>query len=223
MAEVPAGTAILGQPRGDGFGWDNEFEQHVVQVPAFRISRFKTTNGEYLDYVREGAAAPHFWVSRQGRWFLRVMFGEIPLPLDWPVYVTHAEATAYARWRGGFLPSEAQFHRVAEGATPVNVNFERWDPVAVDACPGASSYGVQQLRGNGWEWTSTVFDPFPGFQPFPFYPGYSANFFDGKHYVMKGGSPRTAACLLRPTFRNWFRPDYPYVYAGFRVAEDGNS
>ena len=54
----------------------------------------------------------------------------------------------------------------------------------------------------------------------PFYPGYSANFFDGKHYVMKGGSPRTAACMLRRSFRNWFQPHYPYVYATFRCVED---
>jgi formylglycine-generating enzyme required for sulfatase activity len=65
-----------------------------------------------------------------------------------------------------------------------------------------------------------VFGPFPGFEPFPFYPGYSADFFDGKHYVMKGGSPRTARCFLRSSFRNWFRADYPYVYAGFRIVED---
>ena len=48
-----------------------------------------------------------------------------------------------------------------------------------------------------------------------FYPGYSADFFDGQHYVMKGASPRTASLLTRPSFRNWFRPDYPYMYAGF--------
>ena len=54
----------------------------------------------------------------------------------------------------------------------------------------------------------------------PFYPGYSANFFDGKQYVMKGGSPRTAACMLRRSFRNWFQPHYPYVYATFRCVED---
>jgi formylglycine-generating enzyme required for sulfatase activity len=76
------------------------------------------------------------------------------------------------------------------------------------------------MWGNGWEWTSTLFAPFPGFQPFPFYPGYSANFFDGQHYVMKGRSARTAACMLRPSFRNWFQPHYPYVYAGFRCVSN---
>ena len=62
--------------------------------------------------------------------------------------------------------------------------------------------------------------PFPGFEPFEFYPGYSANFFDGEHYVMKGGSARTAGCMLRRSFRNWFQPHYQYVYAGFRCVRN---
>ena len=78
------------------------------------------------------------------------------------------------------------------------------------------------MLGNGWEWTSSVFQPFPGFEAFPFYRGYSADFFDGKHYVIKGGSTRTAASMLRRSFRNWFQPHYQYVYAGFRcVSERG--
>jgi formylglycine-generating enzyme required for sulfatase activity len=91
----------------------------------------------------------------------------------------------------------------------------------VNATPaGDSAFGLSQLVGNGWEWTSTVFGPFPGFRADANYPGYSANFFDGEHYVMKGASPRTAACFLRRSFRNWFRPDYPYVYATFRCVEN---
>jgi formylglycine-generating enzyme required for sulfatase activity len=218
MMEIPAGIATLGRPRNDGFGWDNEFDRHAIHVPAFRISRYKISNGEYLEFVHAGAAAPNFWAQRDGRWFLRAMFGEIPLPLDWPVYVTHSQASAYAKWRNSALPSEEQFHRAAEGALPVNADFEHWDPVPVDAGP-ASGHGISQMIGNGWEWTSTVFGPFAGFERFPFYPGYSADFFDGKHFVMKGGSPRTARCMLRESFRNWFRADYPYVYAGFRMVE----
>ena len=83
---------------------------------------------------------------------------------------------------------------------------------------GDSAFGVKDLLGNGWEWTRTAFEPFSGFRPHPFYAGYSANFFDGHHYVLKGGSPRTAACMLRRSFRNWFQPHYRYVYAGFRTA-----
>jgi formylglycine-generating enzyme required for sulfatase activity len=89
--------------------------------------------------------------------------------------------------------------------------------VPVNSFPeGQSAFGVHDLLGNGWEWTSTVFGPFPGFEPFTFYRGYSADFFDGRHFVMKGGSARTAACMLRPAFRNWFQAHYQYVYAGFR-------
>ena len=79
-----------------------------------------------------------------------------------------------------------------------------------------SAFGVEGQFGNGWEWTSTLFDALPGFEAFPFYLGYSANFFDGQHYVLKGGSARTAQCMLRPAFRNWFQAHYQYVYAGFR-------
>jgi formylglycine-generating enzyme required for sulfatase activity len=238
MIDIPAGTATLGRDPGDGFGWDNEFRTHAVETPAFAVSKYKITNAEYLRFVRAGAAPPHFWKERKGEFFLRTMFGEIPLPLDWPVWTTHQEAEAYARWAGKSLPTEAQYHRAAFGTpegrerpypwggappepTHGNFDFARWDPVPVTATPaGDSAFGVSQLAGNGWEWTSTRFEPFPGFEIFPFYPGYSANFFDGAHYVIKGGSPRTAAPLLRRSFRNWFRPDYPYVYAGFRVTEN---
>jgi formylglycine-generating enzyme required for sulfatase activity len=73
--------------------------------------------------------------------------------------------------------------------------------------------------GNGWEWTSTPFGPFPGFRPLRAYPGYSRDFFDGRHFVMKGASPRTPLGLVRPSFRNWFQPHYPFAYATFRCVE----
>jgi formylglycine-generating enzyme required for sulfatase activity len=235
---IPAGQATLGREAGDGFGWDNEFERHTVKVPAFAIARYKVTNGDYLEFVRDGGDPPPFWSLDGGQWRLRTMFAEAPLPLDWPVYVTWRGAASYARWRGKRLPTEPEFHRAAYG-TPSgderpypwgdappdrprgNFDFARWDPEPVTARPqGDSAFGVAQLVGNGWEWTATPFEPFPGFQPFPFYPGYSADFFDGSHYVLKGGSPRTAGPLLRRSFRNWFRPNYPHVYAGFRVVEN---
>jgi ergothioneine biosynthesis protein EgtB len=256
---IPAGTATLGLRRAAGrFGWDNEFEEHRVALPAFTIGKYKVTNGLFLKFVNEGGYRerslwndrdwrwkeeagldhPQFWVPARAGWKIRTMFAEVPLPLDWPVYVSHAEATAYARWAGGALPTEAQFHRAAYGtpdgaeseypwgseppsAQHGNFDFARWDPTPVNAFPaGDSAFGVADLLGNGWEWTATVFAPLPGFAPFPFYPGYSADFFDGKHYVMKGGSPRTAACMLRRSFRNWFQGRYPHVYAGFRIVQE---
>jgi formylglycine-generating enzyme required for sulfatase activity len=176
---------------------------------------------------------PLFWTRRDDRWFWRGMFEEVPLPPAWPVYVSQFEAAAYARWAGGRLPTEAEYQRAAYGSPggagepgidvaalePERANFDfvSWDPRPVGTYPeAASSWGVEDLIGNGWEWTSTVFAGFPGFQPLPSYPEYSADFFDGQHCVMKGASPATARELVRPSFRNWFRPNYPYVYAKFR-------
>jgi formylglycine-generating enzyme required for sulfatase activity len=237
MIPIPGGVATLGQKPGE-FGWDNEFSEHPVTVSDFAIAKHKVTNGQYLEFVREGAPPPHFWTERNGEWFYRGMFAEIPLPLNAPVYVTHQEACRYARWKNATLPGEEQFHRAAYGTpsgdqrtypwgadrpdyTRGNFDFHHWDPVDVDSTPaGDSAFGVSQLVGNGWEWTATRFGPFPGFEPFSFYASYSRNFFDGEHYVLKGASPRTDACFARRSFRNWFRPDYPYVYASFRLAEN---
>jgi formylglycine-generating enzyme required for sulfatase activity len=163
------------------------------------------------------------------------MFGRIPLPESWPVYVSLAEAAAFARWRGVRLPTEAEFQRATYGS-PSGEREHPWgdrgadsslgafdfcgfDPVPSGSSPaGASAWGVHDLVGNGWEWTETVFAPFPGFRVIPSYPEYSADFFDGQHFVMKGASTATARELLRPTFRNWFRRRYPYMYATFRCA-----
>ncbi|HEX3742461.1 MAG TPA: SUMF1/EgtB/PvdO family nonheme iron enzyme [Bryobacteraceae bacterium] len=218
MVEFGAGKVQLGLPAGQGFGWDNEFEAHCADVPAFSIGKYKVTNGEYLQFVRDGAAPPFFWMERDGQWRYRGMFQDVALPLDAPVYVTHDEAESYAQWRGMRLPAEAEFQRAASaGAVSSNSDFRYWDPIAVNADEAPHDGAPQQMVGNGWEWTSTIFAPFPGFRPMPFYANYSEPFFDGAHYVLKGGSPRTAACMLRPSFRNWFRPAYPYLYSTFRL------
>ena len=216
VVSIPAGRVTLGAK--NTFGWDNEFPAMTEDVPAFAMQRLNVTNGDYLEYVSAtGARAPHFWARQDDRWMWRGMFELGPLPLDWPVYVTHDEATAYAQWAGGRLPTEAEYTRAVEG-TPLNGNFDfkRFDPAPVGS-GSASKWGIYDLIGNGWEWTSTVFAGFPGFTPMRSYPQYSADFFDGAHFVLKGGSPVTARELVRTSFRNWFRPNYPYLYATFRV------
>ena len=218
MVDVPAGNVVLGLRRSaKDFGWDNEFESHTVAVPAFSIDQYKVTNGQYAEFIAAGGYEsrslwsdadwdwkavhgifhPVFWKRTGDRWLYRAMFDDVPLPIDSPVYLSHAEAAAYARWVGKVLPTEAEWQRAA-CATPEN------------------ALELHGMFGGGWEWTSSVFSPFPGFQPFSFYRGYSADFFDGKHFVTKGGSPVTADCMLRPSFRNWFQPHYQYVYSGFR-------
>jgi iron(II)-dependent oxidoreductase len=216
--DIPSGRATLGVDEGAlPFAWDNEMPAYGVDVPAFSIQKHDVTNAEYLEFVESGAAAPMFWEKAGGRWYWRGMFELIPLPLSWPVYVSQAEASAYAQWRGWRLPTEAEYQRAALDAAPVVCDFTSWDPEPAGSHPeGVSRYGVEDLVGNGWEWTSTVFAPFPGFRASVSYPEYSADFFDGEHFVMKGASPATARELIRPSFRNWFRPKYPYVYATFR-------
>ncbi len=222
MVVVEAGSVTLGKTR-ESFGWDNEHLAHTVPVAAFRMSQFKISNGEYLEFVKEGGPAPHFWRRENDEWLYRGMFAEFPLPLDWPVWVTWQQASAYAAWKGLELPTEAQFMLAARQTTPDplrdNFDYIGWDPIAVNADSSGNGQ-PSQLTGNGWEWTRDLFAPFEGFEIHPAYPGYSADFFDGRHYVMKGASPRTARLLTRPSFRNWFRPDYPHMYAGFRLVEN---
>jgi formylglycine-generating enzyme required for sulfatase activity len=235
---IPAGLATLGLARGAEFGWDNEFEIHTQQVEEFAISKYKVTNAQYLAFVNDGGSVPHYWIGRNGKWRYRGYHGEVPLPSDLPVYVSYAQAAEYAEWAGKALPTEAQFHRAAFGS-PGGVerqypwgndyprvehgNFDSryFDLIRVTSNPaGDSAFGVSQLVGNGWEWTSTVFGPFPGFRPEPLYPGYSANFFDGDHHVVKGASCATDHVFLRRSFRNWFRDQYCCAYTTFRLVEN---
>src|SRR5437868_7233657 len=132
MVPIPAGLARLGLSRqGETFGWDNEFEIHTTHVPSFEIDQYEVTNRQYLDFMAAGGyetrtfwsdddwnwrtaraiSHPVFWEKASDGWLHRGMFEEVSLPLDWPVYVSHAEAAAYARWAGRSLPTEEQWHR----------------------------------------------------------------------------------------------------------------
>jgi ergothioneine biosynthesis protein EgtB len=252
---IEPGPATLGVARGEvPFAWDNEMPPRAVHVAGFAIDTHDVTNAEYLAFVEEGGYSreslwtpeawgwrvrdgldhPLFWERDGSQWHWRTMFGRVPLPESWPVYVSHAEAEAFLRWRGDRLPTEAEFHRAAFGVPggderpfpwgdqppqPQHGNFgdTHYDPVPAGSHPaGTSAWGVHDLIGNGWEWTSTPFRPFPGFRAMPSYPEYSADFFDDRHLVLKGASPATPAATIRRSFRNWFRPHYPYVYATFR-------
>ena len=258
--DVPAGRVTLGADRDAiPFGWDNELPGTIADVASFEIERHDVTNARWLEFVdaggyrderwwtpedwqwvqSESVQHPLFWERDGDHWLWRGMFDRLPLPLAWPVYVSHAEASAFARWCDARLPTEAEFQRAAYGAPDGErafpwgaeppeaqhgvFDFESWDPQPAGSHPaGASAWGVEDLVGNGWKWTSTIFAPFPGFRAMASYPEYSADFFDGEHFVMKGASPVTARELIRPTFRNWFRGRYPYVYATFRCARDAS-
>jgi ergothioneine biosynthesis protein EgtB len=203
---------------------------------GYEDQRLWTDDG--WDWItRRGHRQPGSWVSSNGTTRVRTALGDRAFDeaADWPASVMHCEAAAFARWRGARLPTEAEYHRAAF-ATPEggvrehpwgddrpraghgNLGFQLWSPAPVGSHPaGASAFGVHELVGNGWEWTSTPFGPFPGFVPLEGYEGYSADFFDDQHFVMLGGSWATDAALVRRSFRNWFRPHYPYVFSKFRL------
>lgn len=189
---------------------------------------------------RSGLAAPQFWTA-DGR--ARVRFGHHEdLPADEPVqHVTFYEAEAYAAWAGARLPSEIEWEKAcawdpAAGtrrkfpwgaaepdASRANLGGGALRPAPVGAYPaGASAYGVEQMLGDVWEWTTSTLRPWPGFTPM-IYDRYSQPFFDGvggDYRVLRGGSWAVAAGILRPSFRNWDHPIRRQIFSGVRLAWD---
>jgi iron(II)-dependent oxidoreductase len=170
----------------------------------------------------------------------RTRFGRTEeIPADEPVqHVTFFEAEAYAAWAGARLPTETEWEKAcawdpaagrrrrwpwgSADVTPAlaNLGGHALRPAPVGAFPaGASAYGVEQLIGDVWEWTSSDFRPWPGFQPM-LYAQYSAPFFGGDYRVLRGGSWAVAPSTIRPSFRNWDHPYRRQIFSGLRLAWD---
>jgi iron(II)-dependent oxidoreductase len=183
-----------------------------------------------------GLERPQYW----GPDGTRTRFGLVEeIPPDEPVqHVTFFEAEAYAAWAGARLPTEVEWEKAAVwdpatgrrrrfpwgAAEPspalANLDGTALRPAPVGAYPAsASPCGAEQLLGDVWEWTSSPFEPWPGFRPM-LYARYSAPFFGGDYRVLRGGSWAVAAAVLRPSFRNWDHPVRRQVFSGFRLAWD---
>jgi gamma-glutamyl hercynylcysteine S-oxide synthase len=185
-----------------------------------------------------GLEHPQFW-ERDGSGWTRVRFGRRePLPPAEPVqHVCWFEADAYAYWAGKRLPTEAEWEKAATwdpagqkrrypwgdeepGEEHANLGQRRFAPAAIGSFPARkSACGCQQLIGDVWEWTSSDFTPYPGFEAFP-YREYSEVFFGSEYKVLRGGSWATNPVVARPTFRNWDYPIRRQIFAGFRCARD---
>jgi formylglycine-generating enzyme required for sulfatase activity len=234
--EVPAGRATLGARPGEiPFGWDNEFPARRVDVPAFEIDAHDVTNERFMDFVEAGGLRrpklrgfgiehPPVLGAARRSWKWTGCSRRSTCPPPGRCYVSHAEAEAYARWKGARLPTEAEYHRAASairrGRASASVGRRRTRPLArhLRLCvvepvsrrePSRGTERVGRSRSRRERLGVDVHDvrAVSGFRPLPSYPEYSADFFDGRHLVMKGASPATDATLLRRSFRNWFRPN----------------
>jgi iron(II)-dependent oxidoreductase len=189
-----------------------------------------------------GAEHPVYWQREpNGRWLRRHFDNWVPLEDRLAViHINWFEANAYCRWAGRRLPTEPEWEMAAscelssngssisdhkrrypwgdEPPTPqrANLDWRAMGCIEVDALPaGDSAFGCRQMIGNSWEWTSTTFGPYPGFEPGP-YKEYSAPWF-GDHKVLRGGCWATRSRMIRSAYRNFYTPDRRDVWAGFRT------
>jgi iron(II)-dependent oxidoreductase len=191
---IPGGEHEIGAP-ARGFAYDNERPRHPVELAPFEIDRTPVTNATYLQFMEETAAEPPMYWEREsdGGWVLTNMGGRDPIDPAHPVlHVSWHEADALARWAGRRLPSEHE-----------------WE---------AASSRLEGV-GQAWEWTSSDFLAYPGFEAFP-YPEYSQVFFSDTYKVLRGGSWATRRNVMRPSFRNWDLPERRQIFSGIRLAAD---
>ena len=191
---IPGGEYEIGAP-SRGFAYDNERPRQTIELASFEIDRTPVDNAAYIQFMEETDAEPPLYWERDGGggWVLTNMGGRDPINPAHPVlHVSWHEADALARWAGKRLPSE----------------FE-WEAASA------------RLEGAGqaWEWTSSDFLAYPGFEAFP-YPEYSQVFFGDTYEVLRGGSWATRREVMRPSFRNWDLPERRQIFSGVRLAAD---
>jgi iron(II)-dependent oxidoreductase len=203
MLAVEGGTHWIGAPPV-GFAYDNERPRHTVELEPFEIDRTPVTNGAYIAFMEEtGAEPPLYWEPDGERGWVHAAMGRRE-PIDPAQPATHVswpEADAFARWAGKRLPTEAE-----------------WEAAAGSDDHATVGAGLP-LAGRAWEWTTSDFLAYPGFEAFP-YREYSEAFFGDTYRVLRGGSWATHRDDLRPSFRNWDLPQRRQIFAGVRCARD---
>jgi gamma-glutamyl hercynylcysteine S-oxide synthase len=226
MVLVDAGPAEIGAGP-DGFAYDNERPRHTVELDPFWIDRAPVTNGDYAEFVREaGTDPPMYWEPDGEGWWVRRAMGRRDAvdPAEPVVHVSWHEADAFARWAGKRLPTEQEWEAAARGADADRANLDQlsFGCAQVGAFADApSDCGALHMLGDVWEWTSSDFHAYPGFQAFP-YPEYSEVFFGDTYKVLRGGAWATRRNVARTTFRNWDLPQRRQIFAGLRCARDAN-
>ena len=224
MVRVEGGPHEIGAP-DVGFAYDNERPRHRVELAPFWIDRTPVTNGDYMRFMEETGAEPpmHWERDGEGGWVRTVMGRREQVdPRQAVIHVSWHEADAFARWAGKRLPTEPQWEAAARGANRERANLDQLS----FGCAAAGAYadapadcGALQMLGDVWEWTSSDFTGYPGYEAFP-YREYSEVFFGDTYKVLRGGAWATRRDVIRTSFRNWDLPERRQIFSGIRCARD---
>jgi iron(II)-dependent oxidoreductase len=209
----------------EGFAYDNERPRHAVELDAFEIDRAPVTNGAFAEFVADtGAEPPMYWQPDGDGWVVTTFGRREPLDPATPVvHVSWDQADAFARWAGKRLPTEFEWEAAAAGADRERANLDQLGFGCAPAgayADGASECGAVQMLGDVWEWTSSDFIAYPGFEVFP-YPEYSEVFFGDEYKVLRGGGWATRRAVIRPSFRNWDLRERSQIFSGLRCVVEG--
>ena len=236
-----AGIERIGHA-GDAFAFDNESPRHRVFLEPFSLSNRLVTNGEYLQFIEDGGyQRPEFWLSlgwaevnaqswnrplywteKQGNRYEFTLSGLLELDPRLPVtHVSYFEADAFARWAGARLPTEAEWE-VAAAPFSIQGSFaeDHYDnDCSIHPNQSTMEGDFHGLFGEVWQWTSSSYSPYPGYQP----PSGALGEYNGKfmcnQYVLRGGSCATSRDHLRISYRNFFPPEARWQFTGIRLAK----
>jgi len=235
---------------GPAWCWDNELPRHKYYLDPFALADRLATNRQYLAFIDDGGYrrqllwldngwnaaqqhawdAPLYWEQIDGSWWNWTLGGLRPLALDEPVcHVSFYEADAFARWssetfaeqRGARLPTEREWEHAAnasEGEATDEGTF--LDVGRLHPSVAARSARPRQLFGVVWQWTTSYYEPYPGYQPFGgALAEYNGKFMDNQR-VLRGGSCVTPRDHFRVTHRNFWPSTTRFQFAGIRLAHD---